>query len=255
MVPRYDVIKFINELLQSESFHDACPNGLQVCGKESIAKIATCPSVSLAFFKKAVDANADLLLVHHGLFWKGDPQVIHPVMRNRLKILFEHDLNLLAYHIPLDANRSFGNNAALADLLDLQDRDWHFGMYNQKPIGVCGIIQKSMPWVEIAQRFVAPLACQPHVYDFCRKEIKKIGIVCGGGGSIPMVQESAEKGCDGLITGSISEQTMAIAREMEIGLMALGHYNSEKLGVRALGEEISRCFDLEIFHVDVFNPI
>ncbi len=250
-----NLLEWINELLRPDTFRDACPNGIQVVGKNEISSVTTCPSVSLELFEKCAKSGADAILVHHGLFWDRDTRVIQAPMSQRLKVLLNNDLNLIAYHLPLDANQEVGNNAKLADLYDLQERDWSFGVYHGMPIGVCGKLPGEMDLRDLAGVLEEHLDAKPVTFKFCKGPVKRLGIISGGAGDIPMVVECALKGCDALLTGEVFEQTVAVGREMGIGLIAGGHYNTEKLGVRALGDRMAKELGIQVMHVDIPNPV
>ncbi len=249
------LVEWMDELLRPETFRDACPNGFQVVGKEEISTVVTCPSVSLELFEKSAESGADAILVHHGLFWDRDTRVIQKPMSQRLKILLNRELNLFAYHLPLDANREVGNNAKLADLAELNDRDWSFGLYHGMPIGVCGRLHEPRELGELASLLEKQLDANPVTFEFCRRPVSRLGIVSGGAGDISMVVECANKGCDALLTGEVFEQTVAVGRELGIGLIAGGHYNTEKLGVRALGDRMAEQLGIRVIHLDIPNPV
>ncbi len=255
MIERDALAALLDGWLQPAAFADGCPNGLQVYGRERIAKICTCPSVSLAFFEAALERGADALLVHHGLFWNKDSRVIEPHLGRRLRVLLDGELNLYAYHLPLDAHRELGNNAQLAALLDLVERDDGFGLYHGTPIGMAGRLAAPLAPAELAERLAAALGAAPQVLDFAGGPIERIGILVGGGGDIPPVVECARSGCQALVTGTVFEQTVAVARELGVAAVALGHYNSEKLGVRALGDRIGAQTGIAVEHLDVPNPM
>ncbi len=255
MTRRDELLAYLDEQLRPAEYPDGCPNGLQVYGRDRIERLATCPSVSLAFFEQAIAAGADTLLVHHGLFWNKDPRVIHPHLGQRLRALLADEVNLVAYHLPLDAHPEVGNNAQLADRVGLTERDFGFGWIGPKPIGVAGRLPTGMDLQAVAARLAEALDAAPVIVHAGDAPVERIGIVSGGGGDIPMVMECARAGCQALVTGNVHEQTVAVARELGVGLLAAGHYNSEKLGVRALGDRLAEKFGLRVDHLDVPNPV
>ncbi len=255
MVHRDEIARTLGGWLRPEDFQDACPNGLQVYGCEEIHRVATCASVSEEFFEKARDAGANFLLVHHGLFWEGASRVVDPLMARRLRILLEGQLNLAAYHLPLDAHPQLGNNAQLAGVLGLQRLDFEFGHYKGTPIGCAGNLDAPVDLQEFVSAAAGRLDAETVVVDAGPGRVSRVGVVSGGAGDIPQVLEAVAAGCDTYVTGTIFEQTVAVAREAGIHLVALGHYNSEKLGVRAVGDKIAKELGIEVIHMDVPNPV
>ncbi len=255
MVERDTLLAWTNEVLQPETFRDACPNGIQVYGKESVGLIATCVSVSEKFFQQAVDAGADMLLVHHGLFWEGASRVIDPWMARRLGLLLKSQANLVAYHLPLDAHAELGNNARLADLLELVELDYSFGHYKGMAIGCRGELASGQTLDMLIEKVSHALDSHPLKFGFGGQKVSRVGIVSGGGGDVSLLQEAKIAGCDTFVTGEIFEQSVAMARELKLNVLVLGHYNSEKLGVRALGDALAEKFLVDIVHMDVPNPI
>lgn len=254
-IDRNSMVKWVNNTLKPENFKDSCPNGIQVFGKDRVERIATCVSVSDEFFQRAVEAEADLLLVHHGLFWEGASRVVDPWMARRLLVLLEKQINLVAYHLPLDAHPRLGNNARMAELLSLENLDFCFGHYKGTPIGCMGDLSKAKTLDEVVVGINDVLEGRPELFSFGKDRIERVGVVVGGAGDIALLQEAVAAGCDTYITGTVFEQSVAIAREMKINVVALGHYNSEKLGVRALGDALSRQFPIEVEHIDIPNPV
>lgn len=255
MIPRDEILAYLNALLRPERFQDACPNGIQVFGGGEIGLVASCTSVSEEFFARAKDAGAQLLLVHHGLFWEQSSRVIDPVMGRRLGILLSNGLNLVAYHLPLDAHPTLGNNARLAALLELGDLDWGFGHYHGVDIGCTGQLREPLPLAELVARLQAGLATTPQVFASGPSRVRRVGVVSGGAGDTPFLLEAIGRGCDVYVTGTITEPGVALAREGGLNVLVAGHYNSEKLGVRALGDALHAHFGIEVVHLDIPNPI
>lgn len=255
MLHRDKLIAALDGLLQPEAYQDACPNGMQVFGCEEIARVATCASVSSKFFELAREAGAQLLLVHHGLFWDGNSRVIDPLMGRRLKILLDAELNLAAYHLPLDAHRELGNNAQLAGMLGLRQLDFEFGRYKGTPIGCAGNLAEPVSLKDFTDAAAKNLDAETVMVDSGPTQVRRVGVVSGGAGDIPMLMEAVAAGCDTFVTGVIFEQSVAVAREAGLNVVALGHYNSEKLGVRAVGERIANDLGVEVVHMDVPNPV
>jgi dinuclear metal center YbgI/SA1388 family protein len=255
MVHRDEIVKTLDGLLRPETFKDACPNGLQVYGRREVERVATCASVSEEFFEKAKDAGAHLLLVHHGLFWEGASRVIDPLLAKRLRVLLAGELNLAAYHLPIDAHPQLGNNAQLAGMLGLQQLDFEFGHYKGTPIGCTGNLDGPVGLQEFVSAAAGRLDAETVVVDAGPGKVRRVGVVSGGAGDIPLLLEAVAAGCDTYVTGTIFEQSVAVAREAGINVVALGHYNSEKLGVRAVGDKIAKELGVEVIHMDVPNPV
>ena len=255
MPHRDKIIAALDALLQPEAYKDACPNGMQVYGCEEVGRVATCTSVSGKFFEQAREEGAELLLVHHGLFWDGASRVIDPLIARRLRILLEGELNLAAYHIPLDAHRELGNNAQLAGMLGLKQLDFEFGRYKGTPIGCAGNLGDPAGLLEFVEDAGRRLEAQPVVVDAGPTQVRRVGVVAGGAGDIPLLMEAVAAGCDTYVTGVVFEQSVAVAREAGLNVVALGHYNSEKLGVRAVGDRIAKDLGVEVVHMDVPNPV
>jgi len=255
MPHRDKIIAALDDLLQPQAYQDACPNGMQVYGCEQVGRVATCTSVSSKFFDLARDAGAQLLLVHHGLFWEGTSRVIDPLMARRLRVLLEGELNLAAYHIPLDAHRQLGNNAQLAGLLGLRQLDFEFGRYKGTPIGCAGNLSEPVGLEDFVEAAGRRLEAEAVVVDAGPTQVRRVGVVAGGAGDIPLLLEAVAAGCDTYVTGVVFEQSVAVAREAGLNVVALGHYNSEKLGVRAVGDGVAKELGVEVIHMDVPNPV
>jgi len=255
MAKRDDVIAAANELLGCASFRDSCPNGLQVYGRESVSRLMTCASVSEELFRQAALRKAELVLVHHGLFWDRDSRVVDPILGRRLRLLLDAQVSLAAYHLPLDAHPEVGNNACLARLLGLTDVRFDFGHYHGTAIGCLGTLNPASPAGSLSERLALGLGFNPLRFGESEEPVSRIGVVSGGAGDLPMLLETKERGAQVLITGVLSEPGFAAARELSLQVIAAGHYASEKLGVRALGDWLARRFSLEVEHLDLPNPL
>ncbi len=255
MAGRDEIVTFCDDLLSPGLFQDYAPNGLQVHGKAEVRRVATGVSPSLMLFREAAAAGVDMLLLHHGLFWERDPRVIDPVMAARLRTLLEREINLVAYHLPLDAHPEVGNNAGLARLAGLEEVEHGFGRYHGQALGCVGRLPAPLPLRELASRLSRPLEAQPVLVEAGPAQVRRVGVVSGGAGDADLLQQARAAGCDAYLTGSLSEPGVATARELNLGVIALGHYNSEKLGVRALGDRLGTALGLDVLHLDVPNPV
>lgn len=245
--------QYLLQLLQPENIKDFAPNGLQVQGKETIRKIVTGVTASQALIDKAIEVNADAILVHHGYFWKNESYVIRGMKYNRIKALLMHDINLFAYHLPLDIHPEFGNNAQLAQLFDIEEVQ-PLELGNPYSVAMQGQLKQAMVAEEFAEKVNQTLHrdCL-HIGASSNKKIKTIAWCSGGGQSY--IELAAEQGIDAFLTGEVSEQTTHIAHEMDIHFFAAGHHATERYGVKALGERIAKELQLDVCFIDIDNPV
>ena len=238
----------INELLDIDNFKDYAPNGLQVEGKEKLKKIVTGVSATQALIEAAVEAKADAILVHHGWFWdKEDPRIIG-MKYQRLKILMQHDISLLAYHLPLDAHPVLGNNAQLAKRLDIQIE----GVMDEQGVGNFGRLAEYTSLEALGDKIEKSLQRKPLLISGGDHAIRRIAW-CSGGAQA-WISKAAEAGVDAFISGEISEHTTHIAREYGLHYIAAGHHATERYGIKALGENIAAKFGLLCDFIDIDNP-
>jgi len=221
--------------------------GLQVVGASEVHKIACGVSASRELFERAAESGAELVVVHHGLFWDKDSRVVDEVLRGRLRALFDADLTLAAYHLALDAHPEVGNNALLAAELGVQtDRrftDWGFGGSLAAPTGMSdfsAVVQER-------------LGRMPLLFPYGPETIERVAIVSGG--AARFVGEAASQGYDCFVTGEADEPTKHAAKEAGIHFVAAGHYATETLGVRALAAKLADEFGLQWEFVDLPNPV
>lgn len=253
-----EIVTYLDTLLNSSKFKDYAPNGLQVSGYDKVSKIVGGTSANLDFLHKAIVAGADTLLVHHGWFWRGDNASITGINRERIKFILNHNLNLIAYHLPLDAHPVFGNNAQLASLLDFEVQGW-FGDQNISAWGKIlkdkgdEKVQGSVSTLELADRIEHALGRKPLVVGNKKEVITSVAWCSGGGQN--MLSEAINLGVDAFISGEISEQHVHIAKEAGVTFFAVGHYASERGGVQALGNHLKSKFNVEFEFVDVDNPV
>jgi dinuclear metal center YbgI/SA1388 family protein len=248
-----DVLTEINRLLEPERFEDYCVNGLQVPGAERVSTLATGVSAHAELFERAAAQNADLLLVHHGLFWGSGERVVDPLLKRRLQLLFDHDIALAAYHLPLDAHPQLGNNALLAAALGARDLE-PFALHRGRPIGfLADLPGEGIALGELVQRARSATEREPLVFDAGPADVRRIAVVTGAGADY--LPDAAAGGADALVTGEVSERSMALARELRVHLIAAGHYATETFGVRRLGEHLAQRFGLQHVFLDVPNPV
>ncbi len=248
-----EAIADLDRLLEPSRFRDYCPNGLQVPGKAEVAKIATGVSASAELFERAIAAQADLLIVHHGIFWGSRPAAIDAPMKRRLKLLFDADVSLAAYHLPLDAHPELGNNALIARALGADTLE-PFAPHEGEPIGFLASfpgegIEASALFAQVA----TVTARAPLVFDAGPAQVRSLAIVSGGGSNY--LGEAVAAGADAFLTGEPTERVMNEAQETSIHFIAAGHYATETFGVKRLGEYLSERFDLEHMFLDIPNPV
>ena len=252
MAKLQDIIQWCDQTLKSSEFKDYAPNGLQIEGKTEVRKILAAVTASQDAIDAAIRENADLLLVHHGYFWKGEAYPITGMRGKRIKSLIQHDISLLAYHLPLDSHPSLGNNAAIADLLKLE-RIEALDPSERHPIGNIGYLNKPMP-VEEFKKFVSEkLKFDVTHLPADKNMIEKVGFCTGG--AQDFIVKAAEQGCDAYISGEVSERTFYEAKELGIHYFACGHHATERYGVQRLGQAISEQFDIEYVYFELNNPI
>lgn len=247
-----DLVSWLDETLDARSFRDYGPNGLQVVGADEVTHLATAVSVSLDVIERAVADGAQALLVHHGLFWQGDDPVIGQLERRRLQTMFAGDLSLLAYHLPLDAHPTLGNNALLADLLGLVDRA-PFGEHGGVLLGVQGALSAPAPVADVAAALGAHLGSTPLVLSGGDHPVRTLGIVSGG--AAKDIRQAAAAGLDAFITGEPREDSAYVAAELGVHLIAAGHNATETVGVQALGAAAAERFGITTAFLPVVNPV
>ena len=240
---------YLNTLLQAERFSDYCPNGLQVEGKQEINKIVTGVSASMALLQAAAEANADAVLVHHGYFWRGEALPIIGIKKRRIQFLLQHDINLFAYHLPLDMHAELGNNVMLAKQLGLQVTGWA-GEKNMLALVELNQAQTLQTLVETIAR---KLQRTPQVIGELSQPIKRIALCTGAAQGY--IEQAVEAGADVYISGEISEQTVHVARESGMSYISAGHHATERYGIQALGAHLAQKFDLQHQFIDIDNPV
>ena len=248
MAHRDEIVAWADEYLDLASYPDYGPMGLEVVGAEQVRKIVCGVSASRELFERAAEAEAQLVLVHHGLFWERDTRVVGTVMRERLRALFDADLSLVAYHLALDAHPEVGNNALLCEELGI-DREGRFA----DGFGFGGRLPEPVPVSALAERAQERLGRMPLVFSYGPELVERCA-VCSGGAARYLAQAAAE-GYDCFLTGEADEPTKHAAKEARIHFVAGGHYATETLGVRALSARLAERFDLAWDFVDLPNPV
>ncbi|MDP2828504.1 MAG: Nif3-like dinuclear metal center hexameric protein [Sulfuricellaceae bacterium] len=240
---------YIAQLLDISSFRDYCPNGVQVEGRAEIGKIVTGVSASMDVLQAASSAGADAVLVHHGYFWKNEQPVITGVKRKRIGHLISHDISLLAYHLPLDAHPTLGNNAQLANLLDFQCER----LFGDQNIAAAGSLAEPMRLSALAGRIEEKLQRRPLVFGRDDAPIRRIAW-CSGAAQ-DYLGAAIALGVDAFLTGEVSEQTVHLARESGVAFISAGHHATERYGIQALGAHLAEQFGLQHTFIDADNPV
>ncbi|MGM0593148.1 MAG: Nif3-like dinuclear metal center hexameric protein [Pseudomonadota bacterium] len=252
MVNLRDLTNYCDRLLDTAAYQDYCPNGLQVEGRRGVARIVTGVTACQALIDQAVALEADLLLVHHGYFWKGEPAPITGIKQRRIKTLLEQGISLLAYHLPLDGHEHLGNNAQLA-------RRWGFepsGRFGKGPDGglaMYATLESPMVLSDLAARIAAPLQREALVITGGDHPVQRLGWCSGAAQGF--LDAAADLELDAFISGEISEPTVHTARERGIHYLSAGHHATERYGVEALGAHLAETFSLEHHFVDIPNPV
>jgi dinuclear metal center YbgI/SA1388 family protein len=248
MTDRQHLLQTFDALLQPERFRDYGPNGLQVEGRAQVRKIVSGVTASLAFIEAAIAAQADAVFVHHGLFWRGQDGRVTGWMKQRLALLLAHDINLFAYHLPLDAHPELGNNAQLGLRLGLQ-ASRRFGEQDLGFMGEC-------------EGFASPQALASHVQRQLGRPVVCVGepgrplrhIAWCTGGAQGYFEEAIAAGADAFITGEISEPQAHYARECGVAFLACGHHASERYGAPAVAAHVAQQLGLAHEFIDIDNP-
>lgn len=244
-----DLNQYLNTLLQPERFSDYCPNGLQVEGKREINKVVTGVTASYDFLKAALQANADAVLVHHGYFWRGETLPIIGMKKRRIQFLLQHDINLFAFHLPLDAHPELGNNVMLARQLGLNIT----GKTGEKEMLLLAELTAPQSLQAFAKSIETKLNRMPQVIGDLAKPIKTVALCTGAAQGY--IEHAVAAKADVYISGEISEQTVHVARETGMSYIAAGHHATERYGIQALGEHLAQKFGLVHQFIDIDNPV
>jgi dinuclear metal center YbgI/SA1388 family protein len=246
MINNKDLSNYCNNYLNVDNFADYCPNGLQIEGKPEINKIIAGVSANIDLIQRAIEESADALIVHHGYFWKNENQSITGTKRNRIASLINNDINLFAYHLPLDAHPIVGNNYQLAKILKIN---------NPKPI------KDTLVWVgevdltlqSLSENITRKLQRKPMIFGDINRNISRV-CWCTGAAQ-DKIDVAIDFGADLFISGEVSEQIPAIAKESGISFISAGHHATERYGVQALGKHLSDKFDLDYYFIDIDNRV
>ena len=247
-VTRQALLSACTELLQPMRFKDYGPNGLQVQGKSSVQKLVSGVTASQALIDAAIDAKADAIFVHHGLFWRGQDGCVVGWMRDRLKLLLAHDINLLAYHLPLDAHPQFGNNAQLGLRMGVS-ADARFG---EQSLGFIGTPEAPLTTKNLVERLAQMSGRTLSIIQGDARPLRRIAWCTGGAQSY--FEAAIAAGADVFVTGEISEPQVHLARETGVAFIACGHHASERYGAPAVAGHVAAQLGLEHRFIDIDNP-
>lgn len=244
--------KYLNTQLQIDKFRDYCPNGLQVEGKPEVKRIISGVTACQQLIDVAIEKQADAILVHHGFFWKGEPEAIVGIKKQRIQALLKHDISLLAYHLPLDSHPQWGNNVQLAKILDFEITG-PIDINDKTVPGCMGRLKHSMSAKELSDHIAQRLNRPPqHIGE--EDDIINTIAWCTGGAQSYM-SYAINEGIDAYLTGEINEPSVHNARESGTHYYAAGHHATERYGAKALGEHLAEEFGLEVEFIDIDNPV
>ena len=246
---REELTRYLDEILDAGRFKDYCPNGLQVEGRPEIRSLVAGVTASQALLDVAVARAADAILVHHGWFWRGEDGRVTGIRRTRLQTLLHHDINLIAYHLPLDSHPQFGNNAQLARRFGWLPE----GRFGEQDIGWHGRPREPASVAAISARVAAELQREPLLIGDGEHPVRRVAWCSGGAQGL--FEEAIALGVDLYLSGEISEQTVHLARESGVAYLAAGHHASERYGVQALAAHLAERFGLDCHFVDLDNPV
>ena len=249
---RDDIIRWLNEFMLIDRFHDSLPIGLQVEGADEVRRVVTGVTACEPVFRHAAETGAEMVLVHHGMFWEKEDRVVRGMLKRRLRALLDSDISLVGYHLPLDAHPEIGNNAMAARGMGLQNVE-PFADYHGNLIGFRGTFEP-VPVAEFVHRAAAFYGCEPVSAVLGGADtVQSAGVVSGG--AWPNIWDAIGDGLDIFVTGTADEPAWHIAREEGIHFLAFGHTATERVGIRTLGERLASQFDLDVEFLDVPNPL
>ncbi|MBL4647863.1 MAG: Nif3-like dinuclear metal center hexameric protein [Gammaproteobacteria bacterium] len=249
---RTEIVDYLQQLLQPQHFQDYAPNGLQIAGKSTINNVVTAVTASQAVINEAIKKKADVLLVHHGYFWRGEDPCLVGYKHQRIATLIKHNINLIAYHLPLDAHADYGNNVQLAKRLHLSITKM-LGEKDDQMLGCIGELSIPMSSETFIKHITQQLRQKPLHIAGNQRDIKTIAWCTGA--AQDYITHAASLGVDAYLSGEASERTFHLAKELGIHYFAAGHHATERYGVQALGEHLAMKFNLQHCFINEENPI
>ena len=247
-----EIIQWCDQTLKSHEFKDYAPNGLQIEGQSEVKKILCAVTASQDAIDAAIAQQADLLLVHHGYFWKGEAYPITGMRGKRIKALIKNDISLVGYHLPLDSHPVLGNNAAIAEILALEKIE-ALDPSERNPIGNIGYLKNPMTPEDFKHYLTEKLGFETIHLNAEKSNIQKIGFCTGA--AQDFITKAADMGCDAFISGEVSERTFYEAKELDVHYFACGHHATERYGVQRLAKAISEQFNIEYSYFELNNTI
>lgn len=250
MLNNYVLLNYLDQALMPENYQDYCPNGLQIEGTSNIKRIIGGVSLSMELIDKAIDDQAEAIIVHHGIFWRKDDYTLIGVKKQRIEKLIQHKINLYAYHLPLDNHITLGNNIGLARLLEIEVQ----GQCGEQGLIWYGQLARAIPLIEFCQIIADKLDRQPLCFSHDEhKMVTKVAWCTGGADGFFI--DAIKLGVDVYISGEAAEPTMALAKESKVAFISAGHYASERYGIQALINHVSQHFDLPAKYIELYNPV
>ncbi len=246
---RETLLRYLDDLLEPARFSDYCPNGLQVEGRAEVRTIVAGVTANQALIDAAIARNADVVLVHHGWFWRGDDPCVIGTRRTRLRSLLANDINLIAYHLPLDAHAEFGNNAQFGKRLGcIVER-----RFGDQEIACLGRLPRAMTLAALGLALKSELGREPLLIGESAREVTRIAWATGAAQGL--LEAAIAAGAEAFVSGEISEQTVHLARESGVAYLAAGHHATERYGPRALASHLAERFGVACEFVDIDSPV
>ncbi|MBF0463133.1 MAG: Nif3-like dinuclear metal center hexameric protein [Magnetococcales bacterium] len=252
MVTLTELEQYTNTLLNTAKIADYAPNGVQVRGRATVNRLVTGVSACLDLFQAATAQQADLILVHHGMFWEKDPRVVEGGLKKRLKWLLDHDISLMAYHLPLDCHPQLGNNMQIVQRLQLA-KGAPFGLYRGTHLSCMGHYDSAMPLAAFVERVRVLFGGEPLVLPFGPEQIRHVALCSGA--APELLREAKQSGADLFLSGEATEHVYHFAKEEGIHFVAAGHHRTEMFGVQVLGDHLASRFGIQHQFVDIPNPL
>ncbi|MBI4756479.1 MAG: Nif3-like dinuclear metal center hexameric protein [Betaproteobacteria bacterium] len=245
---RSELLEYLDRLLEPARLKDYCPNGLQVEGRGEVRRVVAGVTASLALLQAAVEERADAVLVHHGYFWRGEDQRVTGVRRARLATLLREDINLIAYHLPLDVHPELGNNACLGRLLGWQPD----GRFADQDLGFLATLEGELAAGRVAAEVAVRLGREPLLLGDPDRPVRRVAWCTGGAQGL--FEQAIGAGVDLYLSGEVSEPTAHLARESGVAYVSAGHHATERYGIEALGRHLAEHCGLECVFIDIDNP-